>query len=54
MSDPRPTSENPVVPTRRPYEAPCVLETAEFETLALGCNKIPDDFECELSGTTNS
>ena len=26
-------------PTRRPYQAPRVLESAEFETLALTCGK---------------
>ena len=27
---------------RRPYEAPAVLDTAAFETLALSCGKLDD------------
>jgi hypothetical protein len=26
-------------PVRRPYEAPAIVETADFETLALACNQ---------------
>ena len=30
---------DPVPPKRAPYEPPQILDTAEFETLALACNK---------------
>ena len=39
--------------TRRPYEAPRIEETAEFETLALSCAKEPPPIgseECAAGG----
>lgn len=54
MSDPKHTDPNGGVEKKKPYEPPRVLETAEFETLALNCVKIPGDADCELTGTTGS
>lgn len=39
---------------RQKYSRPLVLESATFETLALSCLKIPQDFECELQGDKSS
>ncbi|MEQ8460547.1 MAG: hypothetical protein RLO52_17405 [Sandaracinaceae bacterium] len=40
---------------KRPYERPRVQETAQFETLALACAKLPGGpASCVFGGTTNS
>lgn len=41
---------------KRRYESPRILETAEFETLALACNKYdtyPDDGNCFFNPPTS-
>ena len=35
-----PGASEPTTATRRPYQAPRVLESATFETLALSCGKL--------------
>lgn len=43
--------------TRRPYEPPRVVESAQFETLALGCDKVPGvtgTFECDVVNPQDS
>jgi hypothetical protein len=50
MSDER--KEDPVdeSPKQRRYEPPAILETAEFETLAVTCGKVePDTAACIAS-----
>ena len=39
---------------RRPYEPPRVVESTQFETLALTCNKKPGVALCDLLGNTAS
>lgn len=57
-NDPTMQSASDPSRARKPYEAPCIVESAQFETLALACAKFPDDLICEYSGaptpTTNS
>lgn len=41
---------------KRPYERPRIVETAEFETLALACAKTVSNPtpQCQFFGTSNS
>lgn len=42
-------------PKREPYVPPAILESAEFETLALACGKTSGVYECEeYTGLTDS
>lgn len=36
--------------SRHRYTPPRILETAAFETLAMACTKVPDEFECGQLG----
>ncbi|MGF1465864.1 MAG: hypothetical protein ACFCGT_06995 [Sandaracinaceae bacterium] len=55
MDDVDPKPERKREP-RLPYRPPRVLETAEFETLALSCSKLVTNptVECIIFGTSNS
>lgn len=41
-------------PRRRPYEAPAVVESAVFETLALACGKTSVEAVCDFLGQSAS
>lgn len=47
-------TEKPSARARKPYEAPAVVDRAEFETLALSCGKIGAECTYEPGGPQNS
>jgi hypothetical protein len=54
MSDPENKSSDPKPAARRPYEAPRVEETGDFERLVLACSNLPDVPICEVTGNLGS
>ena len=55
QDDPELDENRPHRPARRAYEAPAVVDSAVFETLALTCGKTTSETTCtDFLGTTNS